>query len=173
MLAAADVYRPAAVDQLKKLADEAGVPVYCIVEDDGTVVQDAVRVAREALAEARKTARDILIIDTAGRLHVDERMMQEVEDIKKAVDPTEILFVVDSMTGQDAVNTAKEFNERLDFHGVVLTKLDGTAKGGMLIGLADEFGIPVKYVGVGVTVDDLRDFVADEFVEAIFEGAPS
>ena len=143
MLAAADVYRPAAVDQLKKLADEAGVPVYCIVEDDGTVVQDAVRVAREAVVEARKTARDILIIDTAGRLHVDERMMQEIEDIKKAVDPTEILFVVDSMTGQDAVNTAKEFNERLDFHGVVLTKLDGDTRGGAALSIRAVTGAPV------------------------------
>ncbi len=167
LLAAADVYRPAAVDQLKKLADEAGVPVYCIVEDDGTVVQDAVRVAREAVVEARKTARDILIIDTAGRLHVDERMMQEIEDIKKAVDPTEILFVVDSMTGQDAVNTAKEFNERLDFHGVVLTKLDGDTRGGAALSIRSVVNKPIKFASTGEKLDALTPFYPDRMAQRI------
>src|SRR5690606_14698715 len=127
---AADVYRPAAVDQLKKLAESIKVPVHALLDAEGKPVQDAVRVAREALTEARRTARDIVIIDTAGRLHVDEKMMKEVSDIKQAVNPHEILFVVDSMTGQDAVNTALEFNKRLDFDGVVLTKLDGDTRGG-------------------------------------------
>ena len=129
MLAAADVYRPAAVDQLKTLAESIGVPVYAL-EEDGRVVQDPVRIAKEAVQAARKQARDILIIDTAGRLHVDERMMKEVADIKAVVNPDEILFVVDAMTGQDAVNTALEFNQQLNFDGVVLTKLDGDTRGG-------------------------------------------
>ncbi len=167
MLAAADVYRPAAVDQLKKLAEEAEVPVYSIVEEDGTVVQDAVRVAREAVVEARKTARDILIIDTAGRLHVDEQMMQEIEDIKKAVEPTEILFVVDSMTGQDAVNTAKEFNERLDFHGVVLTKLDGDTRGGAALSIRTVVNKPIKFASTGEKLDALTPFFPDRMAQRI------
>ncbi|MFQ5568550.1 MAG: signal recognition particle protein [Rhodothermales bacterium] len=167
MLAAADVYRPAAVDQLKKLADEVGVPVYSVVEEDGTVVQDAVRAASEAVVEARKTARDIVIIDTAGRLHVDERMMQEVEDIKKAVRPTEILFVVDSMTGQDAVNTAKEFNERLDFHGVVLTKLDGDTRGGAALSIRSVVQKPIKFASTGEKLDALTAFYPDRMAQRI------
>jgi signal recognition particle subunit SRP54 len=166
MVAAADVYRPAAVDQLKKLADSISVPVYSI-EQDGRPVQDAVRVAKEALAEAKRTARDILIIDTAGRMHVDERMMQEVTDIKKAVDPTEILFVVDSMTGQDAVNTAKEFNDRLDFDGVVLTKLDGDTRGGAALSIRSVVDKPIKFASMGEKLDALTEFYPERMAQRI------
>jgi signal recognition particle subunit SRP54 len=165
-VAAADVYRPAAVDQLKKLASSINVPVYSI-EQDGKPVQDAVRVAKEALAEARRTARDILIIDTAGRMHVDERMMQEVADIKKAVDPTEILFVVDSMTGQDAVNTAKEFNDRLDFDGVVLTKLDGDTRGGAALSIRSVVQKPIKFASMGEKLDALTEFYPERMAQRI------
>lgn len=167
LLAAADVYRPAAVEQLKKLASEVSVPVHAILNDDGTPVQDAVRVATEAVAEARRTARDIVIIDTAGRLHVDEKMMQEVEDIKKAVDPTEILFVVDSMTGQDAVNTAKEFNDRLDFDGVVLTKLDGDTRGGAALSIRSVVEKPIKFASTGEKLDALTPFYPDRMGQRI------
>ena len=167
LLAAADVYRPAAVEQLKKLASEVDVPVHAILNDDGTPVQDAVRVATEAVIEARRTARDIVIIDTAGRLHVDEKMMQEVEDIKKAVDPTEILFVVDSMTGQDAVNTAKEFNDRLDFDGVVLTKLDGDTRGGAALSIRSVVEKPIKFASTGEKLDALTPFYPDRMGQRI------
>jgi signal recognition particle subunit SRP54 len=166
MVAAADVYRPAAVDQLKKLASSINVPVFSI-EQDGRPVQDAVRVAKEALAEARRTARDILIIDTAGRMHVDERMMQEVADIKKAVSPTEILFVVDSMTGQDAVNTAKEFNDRLDFDGVVLTKLDGDTRGGAALSIRSVVEKPIKFASMGEKLDALTEFYPERMAQRI------
>lgn len=166
ILAAADVYRPAAVDQLKKLASTIKVPVYAI-EEDGAPVQDAVRVAREAVSEARRTARDILIIDTAGRLHVDERMMTEVADIKDAVDPDEILFVVDSMTGQDAVNTAREFNERLDFDGVVLTKLDGDTRGGAALSIRSVVEKPIKFASTGEKLDALTEFFPDRMAQRI------
>ena len=135
LLAAADVYRPAAVDQLRTLAGEIDVPVYSVVDDTGFVVQDAPRVAREAVVTARKSAQDVVIIDTAGRLHVDQAMMAEVSEIKRSVNPSEILFVVDSMTGQDAVNTAREFNNQLDFTGVVLSKLDGDTRGGAALSI--------------------------------------
>ncbi len=167
LLAAADVYRPAAVDQLKKLADEIPVPVYALVEEDGTVVQDAVRVAREAVVEARRNARDLVIIDTAGRLHVDERMMQEVENIKAAVDPQEILFVVDSMTGQDAVNTAREFNQRLDYDGVVLTKLDGDTRGGAALSIRSVVQKPIKFASTGEKLDALTPFYPDRMAQRI------
>ena len=167
LLAAADVYRPAAVDQLNKLAGEVGVPVYSVVEEDGTVVKDAVRVAREAVTEARKTARDTLIIDTAGRLHVDEEMMKEVEDIKKAVNPTEILFVVDSMTGQDAVNTAKEFNDRLNYDGVVLTKLDGDTRGGAALSIRSVVQKPIKFASTGEKLDQLTPFFPERMAQRI------
>lgn len=167
MIAAADVYRPAAVDQLKTLAASIDVPVYSIVEDDGTVVQDAVRVAREAVSAARREARDLLIIDTAGRLHVDDRMMEEVENIKKAVEPTEILFVVDSMTGQDAVNTAQAFNERLDYHGVVLTKLDGDTRGGAALSIRSVVQKPIKFASTGEKLDALTPFYPDRMAQRI------
>ncbi|GIV59220.1 signal recognition particle protein [Rhodocaloribacter litoris] len=166
MIAAADVYRPAAVEQLKTLAATIDVPVYS-VEEEGRVVQDAVRVAREAVAEARRTARDVLIIDTAGRLHIDERMMREVEDIKRAVGPHEILFVVDSMTGQDAVNTALEFNKRLDYDGVVLTKLDGDTRGGAALSIRSVVHKPIKFASTGEKLDALTPFYPDRMAQRI------
>lgn len=166
MLAAADVYRPAAVDQLRTLATTVGVPVYA-VEENGEVVRDAVRVAREAVAAARKNARDILIIDTAGRLHVDERMMDEVQAIKSAVTPHEILFVVDAMTGQDAVNTAVAFNERLDFSGVVLTKLDGDTRGGAALSIRSVVQKPIKFASTGEKLDALTPFYPDRMAQRI------
>lgn len=167
LLAAADVYRPAAVDQLKKLATEINVPVYSLEDGEGQPLKDAVRVAREAVAEARRTARDTVIIDTAGRLHVDERMMQEVSDIKSAVDPTEILFVVDAMTGQDAVNTAKEFNDRLDYDGVVLTKLDGDTRGGAALSIRSVVQKPIKFASTGEKLDALQEFYPDRMAQRI------
>jgi signal recognition particle subunit SRP54 len=167
LLAAADVYRPAAVDQLEKLASQVSVPVYSVQEGDGTIVQDAVRVAEEAVAEARRTARDIVIIDTAGRMHIDERMMKEVTDIKGAVDPNEILFVVDSMTGQDAVNTAKEFNEQLDYDGVVLTKLDGDTRGGAALSIRSVVDKPIKFASTGEKLDALTPFYPDRMAQRI------
>jgi signal recognition particle subunit SRP54 len=167
LLAAADVYRPAAVDQLQKLASDINVPVYSVQEDDGSIVQDAVRVAREAVEEARNTARDIVIIDTAGRMHIDEAMMEEVSSIKSAVDPNEILFVVDSMTGQDAVNTAKEFNEQLDYDGVVLTKLDGDTRGGAALSIRSVVEKPIKFASTGEKLDELTPFYPDRMSQRI------
>jgi signal recognition particle subunit SRP54 len=167
LLAAADVYRPAAVDQLKKLAGEINTPVYSVTDDDGSIVQDAVRVAEETVDEARQTARDVVIIDTAGRMHIDETMMQEVSDIKAAVDPNETLFVVDSMTGQDAVNTAKEFNEQLDYEGVVLTKLDGDTRGGAALSIRSVVQKPIKFASTGETLDALTEFYPDRMAQRI------
>ena len=167
MLAAADVYRPAAVDQLTKLAEEVEVPVYSITSDDGSVVQDAPRVASEAVINARKTARDVVIIDTAGRLHVDETMMSEVSEIKRQVRPSEILFVVDSMTGQDAVNTAREFNERLNFDGVVLTKLDGDTRGGAALSIRSVVKKPIKFASTGEKISQLAAFHPDRMARRI------
>lgn len=161
MVAAADVYRPAAVDQLKTLAAQIDVPVYSIAEPD------AVRVAKEAVAEARKKACDVIIIDTAGRLHVDEEMMNEVSRIKQTVNPHEILFVVDAMTGQDAVNTAREFNERLDFSGVVLTKMDGDTRGGAALSISTVVQKPIKFVSTGEKMDALSEFYPDRMAQRI------
>lgn len=167
MLAAADVYRPAAVDQLETLAAQVDVPTFSIRGEDGVPVKDAVRVAREAVTEARKSGRDTLIIDTAGRLHVDEQMMAEVVAIKEAVDPTEILFVVDSMTGQDAVNTAREFNEQLDIDGVVLTKLDGDTRGGAALSIRTVVEKPIKFASTGEKLDALTEFHPDRMAQRI------
>lgn len=161
LLAAADVYRPAAVNQLKSLASQIDVPVYSIKE------QDAVRVAKEAVAMAKSLAMDTVIIDTAGRLHVDEEMMNEITEIKKAVNPHEILFVVDSMTGQDAVNTAKEFNERIDYSGVVLTKLDGDTRGGAALSIKTVVNKPIKFVSTGEKLDALSPFYPDRMAQRI------
>ncbi len=161
LLAAADVYRPAAVNQLKSLASQIDVPVYSIEQ------QDAVRVAKEAVAMAKSLAMDTVIIDTAGRLHVDEEMMNEVAEIKKAVNPHEILFVVDSMTGQDAVNTAKEFNERIDYNGVVLTKLDGDTRGGAALSIKAVVNKPIKFVSTGEKLDALSPFYPDRMAQRI------
>lgn len=167
MLAAADVYRPAAVDQLEMVADSVGVPVYALREGDGSIVQDPVRIAKEAVQAARKDARDILIIDTAGRLHVDEQMMTEVSDIKSAVNPDEILFVVDAMTGQDAVNTAVEFNQRLNFDGVVLTKLDGDTRGGAALSIRKVVEKPIKFASTGEKMDALTPFYPERMAQRI------
>jgi signal recognition particle subunit SRP54 len=167
LVAAADVYRPAAVDQLETLAKQVNVPVFSLRDDNGVPVQDAVRVAREAVAFARRHGRDTVIIDTAGRLHVDERMMQEVVDIKAAIDPDEILFVVDAMTGQDAVNTAKAFNDRLDIDGVVLTKLDGDTRGGAALSIRSVVEKPIKFASMGEKLDQLTEFFPDRMAQRI------
>lgn len=161
LLAAADVYRPAAVTQLKTLAAQINVPVYSIEQ------KDAVRVAKEAVAMAKSLALDTVIIDTAGRLAVDEEMMNEVAEIKKAVNPHEILFVVDAMTGQDAVNTAKAFNERIDYSGVVLTKLDGDTRGGAALSIKTVVQKPIKFVSTGEKLDALSPFYPDRMAQRI------
>ncbi|MEM6783356.1 MAG: signal recognition particle receptor subunit alpha, partial [Bacteroidota bacterium] len=167
MIAAADVYRPAAVDQVETLASQIGVPVYAVRDESGAPINDAVRVAKEAVAEARRLGRDTLIIDTAGRLHVDEQMMQEVADIRSAVDPDEVLFVVDSMTGQDAVNTAAAFNERIDFDGVVLTKLDGDTRGGAALSVRYTVGKPIKFISTGEKMHTLDVFHPERMAQRI------
>ncbi|MDZ7691730.1 MAG: signal recognition particle protein [Balneolaceae bacterium] len=161
ILAAADVYRPAAIDQLKTLADQIDVPVYSIGQ------KDAVRVAKEAVSMAKSLALDTVIIDTAGRMHVDEKMMDEVAEIKKAVEPHETLFIVDSMTGQDAVNTAKEFNETINYDGVVLTKLDGDTRGGAALSIKNVVQKPIKFVSTGETLDALSPFYPDRMAQRI------
>ena len=153
LLVACDVYRPAAIEQLKVIAGQVDVPVY--TEPDS---KNAVEIAKNAIKEAKTNGNDLVIVDTAGRLAVDEQMMDEIEAIKKAINPDEILFVVDAMTGQDAVNTAKEFNERLDFDGVVLTKLDGDTRGGAALSIRTVVDKPIKFVGTGEKLTDLDVF---------------
>ncbi|MCH5328863.1 MAG: signal recognition particle protein [Coprobacter sp.] len=153
LLVAGDVYRPAAIEQLKVLGEQIGVPVY---SEEGNL--NPVQIARNAVKQARTEGYDLVIVDTAGRLAVDEQMMQEIQAIKEAVSPQEILFVVDSMTGQDAVNTAKEFNDRLDFTGVVLTKLDGDTRGGAALSIRTVVDKPIKFVGTGEKMEALDVF---------------
>ena len=153
LLVAADVYRPAAIEQLKVLGQSIDVPVYSEESNNNPV-----EIAKNAIAEAKKKQYDVVIIDTAGRLAVDKEMMDEIEAIKNAVKPQEILFVVDSMTGQDAVNTAKEFNQRLDFNGVVLTKLDGDTRGGAALSIRSVVEKPIKFVGTGEKLEDIQEF---------------
>lgn len=153
LLVGADVYRPAAREQLRVLAQSIDVPVYTEEES-----KDPVQIALNAIAEAKAKHYDLVIVDTAGRLAVDEEMMDEIERIKKAVNPQEILFVVDSMTGQDAVNTAKAFNDRLDFDGVVLTKLDGDTRGGAALSIRSVVNKPIKFVGTGEKLEDIQEF---------------
>lgn len=153
LLVACDVYRPAAIEQLCVIAEQAGVPVY--KEEDN---KNPIEIAQNAIREAKAKSIDTVIIDTAGRLAVDEQMMQEIAAIKEAVNPNEILFVVDAMTGQDAVNTAREFNERLDFNGVVLTKLDGDTRGGAALSIRSVVNKPIKFVGTGEKLDALDVF---------------
>ena len=167
LLAAADVYRPAAVDQLGMLAAEVGVPVFSLKDEAGTVLQDAPKVASEAVTVARRNARDVVIIDTAGRMHVDEAMMAEVSEIKRTAKPSEILFVVDSMTGQDAVNTARTFNKRLDFSGVVLTKLDGDTRGGAALSIRTVVRKPIKFASTGEKLSQLSAFHPDRMARRI------
>ena len=153
LLVACDVYRPASIEQLKVLADQIDVPMY---SEPGS--KDPVAIAQHAVAEARRTGRNLVIVDTAGRLAVDEQMMTEIKAIKDAIQPTETLFVVDSMTGQDAVNTARAFNERLDFDGVVLTKLDGDTRGGAALSIRTVVNKPIKFVGTGEKMEAIDPF---------------
>lgn len=153
LLVACDVYRPAAIEQLKVLGGQIGVPVYS--EPDS---KNPVEIAKNAIAHAKANGNDLVIVDTAGRLAVDEEMMNEIEAVKKAINPTETLFVVDSMTGQDAVNTAKEFNDRLDFDGVVLTKLDGDTRGGAALSIRSVVNKPIKFVGTGEKLEAIDAF---------------
>lgn len=162
LLVACDVYRPAAIDQLKVLAEQIGVPVYS--EPDS---KDPVGIALHAITEAKSHGYDLVIIDTAGRLAIDEQMMDEIESIKNAVKPDETLFVVDAMTGQDAVNTAKEFNDRLDFDGVVLTKLDGDTRGGAALSIKTVVNKPIKFVGTGEKLDAIDVFYPDRMANRI------
>ena len=162
LVVAADIYRPAAIDQLTVLAGQIGVDIYAEREN-----KDAVAIAQNAIKEAKAKNKNVVIIDTAGRLAVDEVMMTEVANIKAAVNPTEILFVVDSMTGQDAVNTAKVFNDRLDFNGVVLTKLDGDTRGGAALSIQYTVNKPIKFVSSGEKMDTLDVFHPDRMAQRI------
>ncbi len=162
LLVACDVYRPAAIDQLKVLADSIGVEMYT---EEGS--KDPVSIARNAVAYAKQHNFDLVIVDTAGRLAVDEQMMNEIEAIKNAINPGEILFVVDSMTGQDAVNTAKTFSERLDFNGVVLTKLDGDTRGGAALSIRSVVEKPIKFVGTGEGLDGIDVFHPNRMADRI------
>lgn len=162
MVVAADIYRPAAIDQLTVLAEQIGVDIYKEPE-----TKDAVAIARNAVAEAKIRNKNVIIIDTAGRLAVDEVMMTEVANIKDAVNPSEILFVVDSMTGQDAVNTAKAFNDKLNFTGVVLTKLDGDTRGGAALSIQYTVNKPIKFTSSGEKLDTLDVFYPDRMAQRI------
>lgn len=162
MLTACDIYRPAAIDQLKVLGEQIGVEVYAEPEN-----KDAVKIAKNALKYGKENGKRTIIIDTAGRLAVDEQMMQEIEQVKKAINPAETLFVVDSMTGQDAVNTAKTFNERLNFDGVVLTKLDGDTRGGAALSIRKQVDKPIKYIGTGEKMDAIDIFHPDRMANRI------
>src|SRR5690554_134201 len=162
LLVAGDVYRPAAIEQLKVLGEQIGVPVYS--EEDN---KNPVKIAKNAIQYARQHGRNLVIIDTAGRLAIDEQMMDEIESIKNAVNPQEILFVVDAMTGQDAVNTAKEFNERLNFNGVVLTKLDGDTRGGAALSIRSVVDKPIKFVGTGEKLDAIDVFHPERMADRI------
>ena len=162
LLVACDVYRPAAIQQLHVVGESVGVPVYS--EPDN---KNVVEIANHAIQEAKAKANDVVIIDTAGRLAVDEEMMQEIETLKNAIHPNETLFVVDSMTGQDAVNTAKEFNDRLDFDGVVLTKLDGDTRGGAALSIRTVVTKPIKFVGTGEKMEAIDVFHPERMADRI------
>ena len=162
LLAACDVYRPAAIEQLKVLGEQIGIPIY---SEDG--VGDPVSIARNAVSKARREGYNVVIIDTAGRLAVDEQMMREMEAIKAAVNPTEILFVVDAMTGQDAVETAKAFNDRLDFDGVVLSKMDGDTRGGAALSIKAVVNKPIKFISNGEKMEALDIFYPKRIADRI------
>ncbi|TAJ12193.1 signal recognition particle protein [Marinilabiliaceae bacterium JC017] len=162
LLVAGDVYRPAAINQLQVLGEQIGVPVYT---EEGN--NDPVKIAKAAIKHAKASGYDLVIVDTAGRLAIDEEMMKEIEAVKKAINPHETLFVVDSMTGQDAVNTAKEFNDRLDFDGVVLTKLDGDTRGGAALSIRSVVEKPIKFVGTGEKLDALDVFHPSRMADRI------
>ena len=162
LLAACDTFRPAAMEQLRVLGEQVGVPVY--MEEGAT---NPVEVARHAIQEAKAKAHDVLIVDTAGRQAIDEELMQQIQDIRDAVQPDEILFVVDAMTGQDAVNTAKEFNERLDYTGVILTKLDGDTRGGAALSIRTVVDKPIKFVGTGEKMEAIDAFHPSRMADRI------
>ena len=162
LLVAGDVYRPAAIDQLHVLGEQVGVEVWSDREN-----KNPVDIAKKAFAAAKSNGNNVVIIDTAGRLAVDEKMMSEIEEVKKAVSPQETLFVVDSMTGQDAVNTAKTFNDRLDFDGVVLTKLDGDTRGGAALSIRNIVNKPIKFIGTGEKMEALDVFHPDRMADRI------
>jgi len=162
LLVACDIYRPAAIDQLKVVGDQIGVPVYTEPEN-----KNPVKIAKAAIKHAKKEGHNLVIIDTAGRLAIDQQMMDEIAAIKEAVEPHEILFVVDSMTGQDAVNTAKEFNDRLDFDGVVLTKLDGDTRGGAALSIRSVVNKPIKFIGAGEKMDAIDVFHPSRMADRI------
>ena len=164
LLVACDIYRPAAIDQLKVLGEQIKVDVYAEPEN-----KDAVKIAENALKFAQENNKQVVIIDTAGRLAIDEEMMTEIENVKNAVKPTEILFVVDSMTGQDAVNTAKTFNERLNFDGVVLTKLDGDTRGGAALSIKAVVKKPIKFIGTGEKMDEVDVFYPNRMARRILD----
>ncbi|MFP4060237.1 MAG: signal recognition particle protein [Bacteroidales bacterium] len=162
LLVAGDIYRPAAIDQLKVLGEQINVPVY--TEEDN---KNPVKIAKAAVKEAKTNGHDVVIVDTAGRLAIDEEMMKEIAAIKEALNPQETLFVVDSMTGQDAVNTAKEFNDRLDYEGVVLTKLDGDTRGGAALSIRSVVDKPIKFVGTGEKLDAIDVFHPSRMADRI------
>lgn len=162
LLVACDVYRPAAIEQLKVLGEQIGIPVFSEIDS-----KDPVSIAQHAIQEAKAKGNDVVIIDTAGRLAVDEQMMNEIAAVKAAVNPNEILFVVDSMTGQDAVNTAREFNERLDFDGVVLTKLDGDTRGGAALSIRSVVNKPIKFIGTGEKMEAIDVFHPERMADRI------
>ena len=161
MLVACDIYRPAAIDQLKVVGEKAGVPVF----EMGT--ENPVKIAKAAVRHAKDYGNDIVILDTAGRLHIDEKLMDELKNIKEEVNPDEILLVIDSMTGQDAVNVAKSFNEKLEITGVILTKLDGDTRGGAALSVKAVTGKPIKFAGTGEKLDDLEVFHPDRMSSRI------
>ncbi len=162
LLTAADIYRPAAIEQLKQLGSKINVPVFTI---DGS--KDAVKIAKDSVAYAKENGLDTIIIDTAGRLHVDDNLMNEVASIKETVKPTEILFIVDSMTGQDAVNSAKAFHDRVDFDGVVLTKLDGDTRGGCALSIKAVVEKPIKFASLGEKLDSIEVFYPERMASRI------
>ena len=162
LLVACDVYRPAAIEQLRVLAEQIEVPMYCELDS-----KNPVKIAQNAIQEAKAKGYNLVIVDTAGRLAVDEEMMNEIAAIKQAINPNEILFVVDAMTGQDAVNTAKEFNDRLDFNGVVLTKLDGDTRGGAALSIRSVVNKPIKFVGTGEKLDAVDQFHPSRMADRI------
>ena len=162
LLVACDVYRPAAIEQLKILGDQLGIEVYCNIEE-----KDPVKIAKESVKYAKQTGKNTVIIDTAGRLAIDDQMMTEIRDIYDAVNPQETLFVVDSMTGQDAVNTAKAFNDILNFDGVVLTKLDGDTRGGAALSIKSVVNKPIKFIGTGEKMDAIDVFHPERMADRI------
>ena len=162
LLVADDIYRPAAIEQLRILGEQIGVPVYSEPES-----KNPVQIALNAIAQAKKEGQDVVIIDTAGRLAIDQEMMNEISAIRKAVNPDEVLFVVDAMTGQDAVNTAKEFNDQLDFDGVVLTKLDGDTRGGAALSIRAVVDKPIKFVGTGEKMEAIDPFHPERMADRI------